>query len=154
MVIWCCAVRCAQVRSLRASTRRRGRLTAAAAAVVAAAVLVGGGVVAGQVTADPKPAVVAGARTGTATQGPVTATIGLTPATGWVRLAAMVRGVPAGERCRLVVVARDGRREVAGGWVVAGGGAVVNGSAAVAMNDVAAVVVENEAGWQYAQVRV
>ena len=65
-------------------------------------------------------------------------------------------GIRAGERCRLLVVARDGTQEVAGSWVVSGapGGATLDGSAAIALSDVKAVVVQNEAGQEFVRAVV
>jgi hypothetical protein len=53
------------------------------------------------------------------------------------------------------VVSRSGAEEVAGSWVVSGTpGGSVDGSAAVALGDVAAVVVQNEAGREFARAVV
>ncbi|WP_423832705.1 zf-HC2 domain-containing protein [Streptomyces manipurensis] len=89
-------------------------------------------------------------------------TVQMTPATEWVRLRAAVTGVPPGERCRLVVVAKDGKRTTAGSWVVGGQtpekgegkGAALDGSAAVDPADVKAVLVENESGKTFVSVPV
>ncbi|MEU9375473.1 zf-HC2 domain-containing protein [Streptomyces sp. NPDC048255] len=87
-------------------------------------------------------------------------TVQMTPATQWVRVNAAVTGIPPGERCRLVVVAKDGTRTTAGGWVVGsqengeGKGASLDGSAAVDPSDVKAVLVENEAGRAFVSVPV
>ncbi|MFJ8014364.1 anti-sigma factor family protein [Streptomyces sp. NPDC096339] len=87
-------------------------------------------------------------------------TVQMTPAAKWVRLNAAVTGVPPGERCRLVVVAKDGTRTTAGGWVVGsaqngeGKGASLDGSAAVDPADVQQILVENEAGRAFVSVRV
>jgi hypothetical protein len=148
-----------QVRSEAGSRgRRRGFALAAAAAVTVAAVL-GGGVLIGRttaapaVTAAPAPAADAVILSGGGAPG-VSMTATLTPATGWVRLTASVQGVPAGERCLLVVVARDGARHIAGGWLVPAGGwadgMTLDGSATVPLDEVAQVVVENEAGRRFA----
>ena len=68
-------------------------------------------------------------------------------------LTATVDGVPAGQRCRLVVVARDGSRAVAGSWLVSPAGehdgTTLHGSAIVPPDQVAAVLVENEAGREF-----
>ena len=64
-------------------------------------------------------------------------------------------GIPPGERCNVVVVARDGtprdRRHLAGrpagGWR---DGITLDGSALIPLAEVAAVVVENEAGQEFA----
>ncbi|MET9573768.1 zf-HC2 domain-containing protein [Streptomyces virginiae] len=87
-------------------------------------------------------------------------TVQMTPATKWVRLRAAVTGVPPGERCRLIVVSKDGKRTTAGSWVVGSQengeakGAGLDGSAAVDRADVKAVVVENEAGRTFVSVPV
>ncbi|RSS82278.1 anti-sigma factor [Streptomyces sp. WAC06614] len=87
-------------------------------------------------------------------------TVQMTPATKWVRVHAAVTGVPAGERCRIVVVGRDGSRTTAGGWVVGAQdngeakGASLDGSAAVDPANVKAIVVENEAGRTFVSVPV
>ena len=79
----------------------------------------------------------------------------LGPTGSWVRLTASVTGIPRGERCRIVVVARNGTREIAGSWVVAATpGGPIDGSAAVALPDVAAVVVQNEAGHEFVRATV
>jgi anti-sigma factor RsiW len=86
-------------------------------------------------------------------------TVRMTPAVGWARFNASVTGIPAGEHCRLVVVAKDGDRQVAGGWVVAPGGrggggkgANLDGSAAISPGQVRSVVVQNTAGRTYVTV--
>ncbi|MCX5015621.1 zf-HC2 domain-containing protein [Streptomyces sp. NBC_00555] len=87
-------------------------------------------------------------------------TVQMTPAAQWVRVNAAVTGVPPGERCRLVVVAKDGTRTTAGGWVVGSQengqakGASLDGSAAVDPANVKAVLVENEAGKAFVSVPV
>lgn len=77
----------------------------------------------------------------------------VTPAAGWVRLSAQVAGIPAGEKCRLVVVGAGGERQTAGSWVVsakaAQDGSDLDGFALVAPAGVTAVVVENFAGRQF-----
>lgn len=149
-----------QMRAETAARRRRRRLTVVAAAAVALAAVLGGGVVVGRATA-PETVLAqppAGARVLQGGSGGITMAATLTPATGWVRLTATVRGIPAGEICDLVVVSRDGTREVAGSWVVSPAGerdgTTLNGSAAVAPEQVAAVVVENQAGRQFVEVLV
>ncbi|WP_328946715.1 zf-HC2 domain-containing protein [Streptomyces sp. NBC_00250] len=88
-------------------------------------------------------------------------TVRVTPAARWVRVHAAVTGLPPGERCKLVVVGRDGTRTTAGSWVVGeapgggeGKGASLDGSAAVDPSNVRAVVVENEAGKSFVTVPV
>jgi anti-sigma factor RsiW len=144
-----------EIRSERASEHRRKLWTRGIAAAVVGAALLGGGVVAGQALAPaPETAVVAGARSMETTQGEVTAAVTMTPANGWVRLAATVKGVPPGEHCRILVVAKDGTEEVAGGWIVPPqepeSGVRLDGSAGVPLDQVQSVVVENTAGERYA----
>lgn len=85
-------------------------------------------------------------------------TVQVTPAAKWVRVNAAVTGIPANERCRIVVVSRDGTRTTAGGWVVGtaehgeGKGASLDGSAAVDPANVRAVLVENESGRTFVSV--
>ncbi|GAA1312809.1 anti-sigma factor family protein [Pseudonocardia xinjiangensis] len=155
-----------QIRSEVGSQRRRKRLSLVAASVVGMAVVLGGGVALGRTTAGPPTVIAAPAPaevptdaqvlTGTGPDG-VVMTAMLTPATGWVRVSATVQGIPAGERCRLVVVARDGSRQVAGSWLVPPTGwkegVTLHGSAIIAPDQVASVMVENEAGRQFAHLQ-
>jgi anti-sigma factor RsiW len=149
------------LRQIRAETgvRRRRRLfgTVVAAAAVVAAVA-GGGVAIGRASVPlvPPPGTAVGAlvlnRTGA---DGVTMRTTLGPTGSWVRLTAAVTGIPPGERCRIVVVARNGSQEIAGSWVVgATPGGPVDGSAAIALPDVAAVVVQNEAGREFVRATV
>lgn len=149
------------LRQVRAETRARRRRriggAAAAAAVVVAAVL-GGGVLVGRATA-PSTVTAAGTFTvdGTGPHG-ATMTAAVSPAAGWVRVAATVKGVPQGEHCRLWVVRKNGTREIAGTWVVGAAGEkngmTLDGSADVAPADIAAVTVENTAGEPYVTARI
>jgi hypothetical protein len=151
-----------QIRSEARSRSRIRRLAVVAAAVVAVAAVLGGGVLVGRATAPPvvvaAPAPPAGAvvLSGGGEPG-VSMSTAVSPAPGWVRLSTTVRGIPAGERCRIVVVSRDGSRQVAGSWLVTPGGwrdgVTLDGSAIVDLDDVAAVVVENEAGREFAAAR-
>ncbi|WP_078910106.1 zf-HC2 domain-containing protein [Streptomyces sp. NRRL S-87] len=162
-----------QVRDERASSlRRRWAVAGLAAAASLAAVFwlgaaTGGGRAPEAAPPVPVPTVTAptppaGTRVAAATDAStgVRMTVQVVPAAHWVRLHAAVTGIPAGERCRLVVVGRDGSRSVAGGWVVGtradgeGKGAALDGSAAVDPEQVRAVLVENEAGKHYVTVRV
>ncbi|MFC9706325.1 anti-sigma factor, partial [Streptomyces sp. NPDC056943] len=164
-----------QMRGERVGVRRRRQavMGLAAAAVLAGVfwagtALPGGGapvalppVPVPSVTAPPTP--LPGTRVASVTDVSTGArmTVRVTPAAGWVRVHAAVTGVPKGERCVLVVVGRDGSRMTAGSWVVGAGaragegkGAGLDGSAAIAPADVAAVVVENEAGKRFVTVPV
>jgi Putative zinc-finger len=147
----------------QAGWRRRTLAVAVAAAVLAGAgaagVLVGRGTApAGKPTAaastpaGPASPLPSGLRVAT-TVDPrthVRLTASVTPASGWVRVNAAINGIPAGQDCRLIVLGRDGQREVAGGWVVSAVGARdgtdLDGSAAVAPGNVVAVQVVNTAG--------
>jgi hypothetical protein len=151
-----------QVRAEAAAHRRRRRLLLAGAAAAAIAVFLGGGVLIGRETAPPPPAVVAAPPgavqlTGGGAPG-VSMTATLTPAAGWIRLTTAVKGIPAGERCYIVVVARDGSRQIAGSWLVSQGGwrdgITLDGSALVPLDQVAEVVIENEAGREFATAQV
>lgn len=147
-----------QIRAEAGAKRRRRFTGLLAAAAVALGVVLGGGVLLGRATstevvlAQP-PAPPSGGRVLSGSSGPVAMTATLTPAAGWVRLAASVAGIDEGQRCLLIIVARDGSRHIAGGWVVSAKGeaegTALNGSASVAPDQVAAVVVENEAGQEF-----
>jgi hypothetical protein len=69
----------------------------------------------------------------------------VTPAAGWVHVHADVRGIKAGKRCQLMVVARGGAPVVAGSWLASSKGETdgtsLDGSALVAAADVAAIEV-------------
>lgn len=143
-----------------AGNMRRGLAIAAATVGILGAVAVGVGV--GRVTSGSPSTVVAGptasvsvqpgTRTGTVVDPHTNArlTASLTPAAGWVRVNASITGIPAGENCRLLLVARDGSREVAGGWVVssqsATDGTNLDGSVAIPPADVVGVEVRDTAG--------
>jgi hypothetical protein len=148
--------------------RRTALMSAAAAVVVAAAI--GSGVVLGRGTADPGTPVaqptqveqttIPGTRTATSVDADTGAriTVAVAPAPGWVRVKAAVAGIPAGERCRLEVVAKDGTVVLAGSWVVsekgAAEGTTLDGSALVAPAEVAAVRVVTEKGKQYTSATI
>jgi hypothetical protein len=148
-----------QVRSEAGTRARRGWMPAVAAAAVLLAGALGAGVAVGRGTA-PEPRVapptaspaVPGTRVGTTVDSAtsVRMTAKVVPAAGWVRVNAAVNGIPAGENCRLIVIGRDGKREIAAGWIVSDkgeeDGTTLDGSAAVAPDDVVAVEVQNTAG--------
>jgi hypothetical protein len=153
-----------QIRTETAARRRRQWVPRIAAAAAAVAVLLGGGMALGRVTAPEPPVVIAAAPGPDAVtlQGDgipgVSMTAVVTPAAGWVRVSAAVRGIRAGERCRVVVLARDGRREIAGSWLTSAKGETegtrLDGAAIVAPADVVGVAVENEAGEPFVTLRV
>lgn len=155
-----------QARTERGSAlrRRRARIGAVAAVAAAAALVLGITVGRGTVTTPPVAAgptatsiatatpPPAGTRNGSVTD-PATGarmTLTVTPAMGWVRVNAAVTGVPAGQRCHLVVNARGGATADAGSWLVstvgAKSGTTLDGSAIVAPEDVVSVSVVNESG--------
>jgi len=139
-----------EVRGERARHDRRRRAGWAAVAVVIGIAAIGDGVVIGRATAPAaaSPSTAPSTRVGTAADAEtgVTMTVAIQPAAGWVRLRAAIGGVPAGEQCRLYVVARDGSRQQAASWLSAGAGVTLDGSALMAPADVAAVQVETLAG--------
>jgi anti-sigma factor RsiW len=152
-----------QIRAETAAERRRTLLPRLAAAAGAVALVLAGGVTLGRATA-PEPIVVASAapREGGVTlrgDGPsgVTMAAVVSPAAGWVRVSTTVRGIRAGERCRLVVLARNGNRVLAASWLASAKGETegtsLDGAAIVAPDQVAGVAVENEAGEEYVVLR-
>ncbi|MBW5485893.1 anti-sigma factor family protein [Streptomyces bambusae] len=163
-----------QVRGERDAVRRRRSAVAGLAAAASLAAVFWAGTLAGNtgdpgVALPPPPSASAtpsppppGTKVASATdQGTgVRMTVQMTPAMKWVRVHAAVTGVPAGERCRIVVVGRDGSRTTAGGWVVGSHengeakGASLDGSAAVDPANVKEIVIENEAGKRYVSVPV
>jgi len=148
--------------------RRVAVLTTAAAAIIAVAV--GGGIVLGRGTAPTgtpqaqgsvsasavPPGTQAVAAVDPRTGAHINATI--TPAMGWVRVSATVGGIPAGEKCRLEVVGKDGSAVLAGSWLVSpageANGTTLNGSALIEPSQVAAVRVVNTDGKQFVSVNV
>lgn len=152
-----------QIRTETAAQRRRTRLPRLAAAAAAVALVLAGGVTLGRATA-PEPLVVASAapRDGAVTlrgDGPAGITMAamVSPAAGWVRVSTTVRGIPAGQRCRLVVLARNGNRVLAASWLASAKGEAegtqLDGAAIVAPDQVAGVAVENEAGQEFVVLR-
>jgi hypothetical protein len=154
------------VRQVRKEAGRRRRVVGVAAAVLVGAVGLGGGFVYGQQSLSQTveaAAPVAGQTTGAGVMNgsavdPKTgaqAAVSVMPTAGYVRLSASVNGIPPGERCRMVVVGKDGARETAFSWVTGDappGGASLTGSALVAPEDVSAVEVENEDGKTFVSV--
>jgi anti-sigma-K factor RskA len=159
-----------QVRTETAARRHRrtAMLTSAAAVVLAVAVV--GGVAIGRGTAPDRPLVLptvsvpastpAGTRTASVTDPQTGArlAVAVLPAAGWVRVNATVAGIPAGQRCRLEVLGRDGVPILAGSWLVsetgATNGTVLNGSALIDPAQVTAVRVINTDGRQFVSASV
>lgn len=151
-----------QVRAERGGRVRRRRVGIGLAAAAVAAVVLGGGFAVGRGTApdgggggravSTAPAPPAGTKLGTATDPETGArmTVQVRPAAGWVRVNASVAGIAQNEKCKLIVVAKDGSRQEAGSWLVSGqgekDGTNLDGSALVAPEDVAAVEVRNFEG--------
>ncbi|GGP63485.1 anti-sigma factor family protein [Saccharothrix coeruleofusca] len=157
-----------QVRAERGGQVRRRRVGVGLAAAAVAAVVLGGGFAVGRGTApdgggqaaSTAPAPPAGTKLGTATD-PATGarmTVQVRPAAGWVRVNASVAGIAANEKCKLIVVSKDGSRQEAGSWLVSAqgekDGTNLDGSALVAPEDVAAVEVRNFEGEQIVTVPV
>jgi len=147
--------------------RGRTRTLAAAAAVALAALGIGalvGRSMSETTAAVPPPpsstAPVPGTKvvTGADASGRTRLTASVVPAAGWVRVTASVTGIPAGEKCLLVVLGKQGERQVAGGWLVsqqaAKDGANLYGSAVVDPAEVSAIVVENTAGHRFVEADV
>lgn len=139
---------------------RRG--LAIAAAAVVAAVALGGGVFIGRQTA-PEPAqqvAVPGTRdvaaTNAATGASLTASV--IPAAGWVKVHVAVKGIPAGEKCKLVVTDKTGAKWDAGSWLVSEKwstqGFGLDGSVLVAPADVASVGIVTLDGRDLVSARV
>lgn len=161
-----------QIRDESAGRRQRRTALVSAAAAVVVAAAIGSGVMVGRGTVDPvtpralptpaqvEPTTIPGTRTATAVDAQTGAriTVAVAPAPGWVRIKAAVAGIPAGERCRLEVVARNGTVVLAGSWVVSEKGAdegtTLDGSALVAPAEVASVRVVTETGRQYTSATV
>ena len=159
-----------QVRHESTAKRSRRTMMVASAAAALLAVAITSGVIVGRTTAPATPqaqppasastSIAPGTRIAAAADPATGARIraALTPATGWVRLTATVAGIPAGERCRLEVVGRDGTSVLAGSWLVSAAGAAngttLNGSALIDPAQVAAVRVVDTTGKQFVSVNI
>ncbi|MCA1705563.1 MAG: zf-HC2 domain-containing protein [Actinobacteria bacterium] len=153
-----------QVRKERgARPRRRLALVAAVLAALigagAAGVALGRSTVSQTITAAPTMPAETGSRlfTGFDPSSGTRMTVTVTPAAGWVRVKATAVGIPAGERCMLVVIDRSRDRYIAGSWLVSPvgeeTGTTVDGAAIVAPEDVAAVAVVNFEGREFVIAR-
>jgi hypothetical protein len=163
-----------QVRTESSAVEGRRRHLAAAAAAAVAAVALVGGVLVGRVTLG-EPTVIAaappsvtqpaapaqpGTRYASALDPGTGArlTAAIIPATGWVRVNVAVTGIPAGERCQLIVIGKDGSREMAGGWLVSEqgstAGTTLDGSALIDPGNIAGVAVQNTSGKQFVEAKV
>jgi anti-sigma factor RsiW len=139
-----------RVRAESGAARRRRGIALVAAAAVAAAALLGGGALLGRALPPPSSTVAAGAVTLQGTAGGIAMSATVSPAMGWVRVATTVRGIPAGKRCTILVIGRDGSENVAGSWLASPRGQVdgttVEGAAIVDPAEVFAVAIRDETG--------
>ncbi len=145
-----------QVRSAKRSGVRTRSLLVSASAVVAVAAAVGGGVLLGRATdtqapnplpaAVAKPPAVAGVMHLRGQDDGAQLAVTLTPSGSWVKVRAWVAGIPAGQKCQLVVVSTTGRTEIAGSWQMSAQGTakglVMRGAALVDSRQVRSVEVE------------
>jgi anti-sigma factor RsiW len=132
-----------RVRAARRSRRRR--LAGAAGALTAAAVAALALVLAGGDAGTPGGTVPTISATNPRTG--VAANLALRPAAWGTEVRVRLRGVPAGTRCRLVAVSRDGRHEVAGTWRADyEGRANVETATAIPRSDLARLDVVTEGG--------
>ncbi|TQJ05492.1 anti-sigma factor family protein [Amycolatopsis cihanbeyliensis] len=154
-----------QVRTEAVAGRNRGRVLTGVAAVIVVGIVLAAGFLVGQNStgttnvAQPPPVTGTALPEGTRVisgDDPRTGarmTARVTPAAGWVRVNASVSGIPAGERCLLLVVDEEGDRRIAGSWVVSDKGAVegttLDGSAIVRPAEVTAVEVTNVSGTRF-----
>ena len=128
--------------------RRTFRVRAVAVAAVAAALA--GAVI--SVVGDDGPAAARRAAAVDPRSG-VSASVVATPSASGTALTVSMRGAVAGQRCRLVAWARDGRGEVAATWQATyRGSASVTGTAAIAPADLAAVDVVTAGGHRLAHL--
>lgn len=129
----------AEVGRERTRDLRRRRVLAAAAAVV---VLAAGGTAAGLTMSSSPPAQHPVAATATVSASDprthVAASAELWRKSWGTQVSLQLSGVPAGEHCSLVAVARDGHREVAGSWQASyQGTAQLTGAVSIAPADLA-----------------
>ncbi|GAA2967847.1 anti-sigma factor family protein [Actinokineospora diospyrosa] len=157
-----------QVRSESNASRNRSIAIASVAAAVVIAAVLGTGIVIGRstgtpqaqttVTVSPTEPQIEGTRflSGSDPNTGTRLTAKVVPAAGWVRLNIAVTGIPAGERCRVIVVGKDGSREEAGSWLVSTRGAqegtTLDGAALVAPGDVEAIEIVNTDGKRFVSV--
>lgn len=163
-----------QIRTEQGGQPRRARFPAAAGVVLIAVAAVGAGVLLGRQTAPggeaqspqtqgPQSSVVQappGTRNGEATNpvSDVSMAVSVTPLAGWVRVHAVVRGVPAGKQCQLLVVSQEGYEVVAGSWLASGkdirDGTSLDGTALIDPKQVRSVDVVTTDGEELVSVRL
>jgi anti-sigma factor RsiW len=83
-------------------------------------------------------------------------TAAIVPATGWVRVIVHVTGIPAGEKCNLIIVDHAGSEHTAASWLTSTNpqGTTITGATVVAPDDVAAVAVKNVDGLEFVSATV
>jgi hypothetical protein len=161
-----------QIRQESARSRRRRAAAVTSVAAAVAALAIAGGVLIGRGTSPDQPLArptatsqsIANTPPGTRFASSTDAATGssisvaVIPAAGWVRISATVAGVPAGERCRLEVVGKDGTAILAGSWMVSAlgeaNGTTLDGSALIEPAQVASVRAVGLDGQTYAHVNI
>lgn len=129
----------------RGRTRTRNNRLRVALAAAAALVLIVGGIVTGtQVGERSRPTPTAtslvGAFTATDPTTHVSAQVQLQGKEWGTALTMRLNGATYGDRCRLIVVGRDGRRDVAGSWEITySGGATFAGSTMIQRDDLSSL---------------
>ena len=138
-----------------ARQRRRARRRLVVVAAAAVVVLLGTGGAMAALRADaPRPRVVAavGSPSGGST---VHATFGVVGRAWGTEVTLALRGVPPGERCRLLAVAGDGHTEVAGSWEASyRGGASLTGATSIPASELRALRVVTYAGRELVAVEL
>ena len=162
-----------RVRQEKNTTLLTRRVVTTAAAVVAVAIALGGGVLlgknggsgqTGQAVSTPATIApttttpIAGTHVVSAVQDGVRINAVITPAAGWIKVNASVTGIPAGQKCKIIVVSKSGDQEVAGSWLVSQAGAVngtnLDGAALIDPSQVAAIQVQNFDGHTFVSANV
>lgn len=141
------------IERLRATRRvRRRRLGAAAGAAGLAAITAGAIVIGSQSTGGKDPTENATPIAATSARAGVAASFGLRPAPWGTAVQVRLRGVPPNTRCKLIVSARGGRREVAGTWrATYDGTANVQTATAIPRARISAVEVATQSGHHLAR---
>lgn len=155
-----------RIRSEEGQGRQRRRMRLVAAVAVLLALVGAGSAAAGRASAPgvivAAPAAPSGnqpaGRLVSGSNGQIGAAAVVTPASGWVRIALTATGLPPGEHCSVVVIARDGTEATAATWVVpqpsGQGDTTIDGSASVPPDAVAAITVRDHTGAPLVSLRV
>jgi hypothetical protein len=139
--------------AVSAERRRLARVRVAAVAAVALTIAVAAATV--ELGSRPDPAAPAARATAVDPSTGVHAAVTLTPRAWGTALTVQMAGAAPGERCRLVVRARDGSSDVAATWrATYRGSAGASGSTELARADVAAIDVVTTAGRRLVHVPV